>query len=168
MLKSNDAVQFSDRVIEVLKKIPLTLVFSILSILFLMIYWFIAIFLFHRAFYVSNPIWITLIFCFAFSFTWFILIFGLTIFTVTFLDKEANHKTKNSGVLLLSGFNSIVYLCLCIAVVYIIRMYRYPLLKFEFFLLASYIYIVFLLVKTGIVLIRGYCQDKKVENQTQE
>lgn len=167
MVDSNDALKFSERVMDVLKKIPLPLVFSILSIFLLMVYWFIAIFIFHRAFYDSNPIWITLIFCFAFSFTWFIISFGLSIFSITFMDKEVNFKTENNGVLLISGFVSIAYLCCCILSVYLVRKYYYPLLKFELLLLVSYSYMILLLLRAVLFLIVDTCRDKKTDNQIQ-
>lgn len=148
MENENDVIRFSERVIEVIKKIPLPLVFLLLSVTLLMVYWFLSIFLFHREFYSANYIGITILFSFAFSFTWFTISIGLSILSVAFLDREKEDKTDVNGVLFVSWFISIVYLCLCMLAMYLLRRY-YTDLGFQFFLLISYGYMILQVLRIG-------------------
>ncbi len=146
----NDAVKFADKVIEVIKKIPAPIRFSIISISILMLYWFIAIFLFHHSFYAQNPLWIVWLFAFAFSVTWFIFTFIFSTLSITYLDTLHKQETDNNGVFLINAFVSLVYLCLVILAFYVARKYYYPRCKFDTFLLLSYLYMAFHIVRIGI------------------
>lgn len=163
-MDEDKAINFSNKVIETVKKIPLSLIFSVFCICLLMLYWFIAIFLFHNTFYTNNIIGITLIFSFAFSFTWFILNFLLSLLSVLFIDAITKQQSDNSSVFFVNAFVSIIYLCAVILVFHVLKKYYYPNWNFDTFLAMTYLYICVRILWVGSFLIyQKYKEHKKTK-----
>src|ERR1700740_540588 len=145
----DDAVKITDKAIDTVKKTPLSIVFIMLSICLLMVYWFVAIFLFHKEFYDRNTVYIVLLFSFAFSLTWLILSVGLSILVDEYRSKTKKKGTNLEGILFAGGFASVIYLCFSFLITYILR--KYCTITFDCFLLISYLYMALQLVRVGFV-----------------
>lgn len=156
-MDAEKVIDFADKIVSLIKKIPTPLLYVITSISILMLFWFVPIFLFNNTFYNKNPLLITVLFTFTFSLTWFIIntILSLAVFQIT-----ENVDSEIEGVLFLSGFISIVYLCGSIVGFYISKLYYYPYMKFSCFLLTAYSYSFFRLLRVVFYLLFRY-EDKQ-------
>jgi len=118
-----------------LKQLDLTTVSVGLSIIGLVPFWFISIFLFNRPFFTDNPIWITAIFCFCFSTLWYMLNLALGIF-IGALFKGADIKI----MFLTGGLISIIYLSIAIFGLYVLDRHTCIKISFLTFLIVAYCY----------------------------
>src|ERR1035437_3464867 len=146
----------SKKVIDNIRSLPLPLLYVIISIIILCVYWFIALFLFKRQFYIENPIGIIIMFCFGFSFTWFML----SLF-ISMLFTKNKESISADATIFASGFSSVFWLCFSLLVTYVLKRLCHWSDCFDNFLLLSYGYLVFLLVKTAIVYHWEKCTKSK-------
>ena len=128
----------------------------LMSIFVLMTYWFVAIFLISKDFYVHTPIWITAIFCFVFSINWYIVNIGLSAFITALIEEIfPNEQTNINDILVIGSIQSILYLSASLLGCY------YFHITFFTFLLISYSYILIRISIIGFFLIKSKLRKTK-------
>jgi len=106
-------------IIKALKEMPHFLLLFFIAFICTTLFWFVGIFLFHKGFYNSNPILITIIFSVVLSIVWYAFSFYLTLLTVAYTAREKNPEMYS----FVSGFTAFLGLIIGIGGCYLYKNY---------------------------------------------
>lgn len=140
-------------------KLHITTKSAVLSIVALIPFWFVSIYLFNKPLYNQHDMFIIGAFCFCFSLTYYALI----VFLGLLILQIADDKNENDEmVLIIGGIISVLYLCVVIVVSY------YFDWCFTTFLLVAYLYLVGRMIFTSIILLIAFYHDSKDKKDNKE
>ncbi len=156
-------------ILKGIKEMPNFLLFFLISISLTSMYWFISIFLFHKSFYLINPLGISILFSIALAITWFLLYLFLSGLTIANRKKQLN---GNSAEMLsfVSGFSSLLYLLIIIGAFYIYRNYNSNA-TYYLFLKWAFIYTIGITIKAAIIFAKNLVAEAKrkdIESKKEE
>lgn len=118
-----------------------------MMLLILIAFWFLSVYFIGKSFYDSNPIWITMLFCFIISVAWLIantLLMALAIATLSPIFDQLGFDTSRDDdrMIVAAGLNSVVYLTIILFVSvynnlafskFLFLCFCYPILPLIFF-----------------------------------